>query len=119
MQWEEFGTVPASKKSGPSKDTRASIKQQHIQFVIEMVYSYTPMTLDQMRQRFPIEFLDLMVSRTAFYSHVRQHCASSFKRPERILVKRNPEEVRLKQKSAMLEWMSTKNMYFEKEIVYF
>lgn len=119
MQWEVLGTVPESKKSGPSKDTRISIKYQHIQFVIEIVYSFTPMTLDQIRQRFLVEFLDLAVSRTAFYGHVRQHCALSFKRPERLLEKQNPEEVRLKQKSAVLEWESNKDICLEKEIVCF
>lgn len=111
--------VPESKKSGPSKDTRISKKHQHIQLVIEIVYSSTPMTLDQIRQRFLIELLDLTISRTAFYSHVHQHCALSFKRPERLLEKQNPEEVRLKQKSAVLEWVSNKDMCLEKEIVCF
>ena len=61
---------------------------------------------------------ELKISKTAFYNHVRQHCVLSFKKLEKLPEKRNSEEVKLKRREAVLEWMGTKDIDFEKNCVF-
>jgi transposase len=117
-QWEEFYTIAPSKKRGPSKGTNAIMKEQHTLFIISIVNSYAPTTLEQMRRKLLKEYPELKVSKTAFYNHVRQHCALSFKRLEKLPEKRDSEEVRLKRREAVLEWMANKDLDFEKNYVF-
>ncbi|KAI8048502.1 DDE superfamily endonuclease-domain-containing protein [Thamnidium elegans] len=117
-QWEELGTVPLAKKRGPGKGTGAILTEAHSLFIISIVNSYAPTTLEQMRYRLLEAYPELKISKTAFYNHVRQHCVLSFKRLEKLPEKRNSEEVKLKRRETVLEWMATKDIDFEKNCVF-
>jgi hypothetical protein len=90
------------------------MKHEHTLCVIEIVDSYSPIALDQIRRKLVIQFIYLMVSKTAFYNHVFHYCALISKQLERLSEKWNSVKVKLKQKAAVLEWMSDKTMDFEK-----
>lgn len=92
------------------------MKHEHTLCVNEIVDSYSPIALDQIRRKLVIKFIYLMVNKTAFYNHVFHYCALIFKQLERLPEKWNSEKVKLKQKAAVLEWMSDKTMDFEKKI---
>lgn len=86
-----------------------------IQFVVTIVGKYSPMTLDQMSRAPFVETSNLTTSKTVFYKRVRKHFALSFKwLGKKTAVKRNSEEVKLRQKSAMLLRALDKGMDFEK-----
>lgn len=109
--------TPPNRKRGSDRRTRANMKQQHIQFVTAIIDSYVPTILEEMENRLLNEFLDLTVSKTAFYTH-SSALYIELQEITKIPTKQSSEKIILKRKEVVLAWMFDRKIWILRKIAF-
>ncbi|KAI7908262.1 uncharacterized protein BX663DRAFT_26149 [Cokeromyces recurvatus] len=68
--WNETQGIPEKKACDRVKVNM--LKEEHTLFIIKLVDGFAPMTLQQMREKLLEKYVDISISKTQFYRHVKE-----------------------------------------------
>lgn len=94
------------------------LKEEHTLFIVKLVDGFAPMTLQLMREKLLEKYVDISISKTQFYRHVKEQCVLSFKKLEKRTEYRNSDKTFLKRKIAVESWLADSYMDFEKNCIF-
>lgn len=109
------GTIP-QKKKGPKKSD--DLKEDHTQFILELVDSFAAITLDEMRLQLLDKFPELKISKSSFYRFIKDECCLSMKKLEKLTEYRlDPANIE-KRRVAVQSWIDDTELDYEKNCLF-
>ncbi|KAG2200823.1 hypothetical protein INT47_001354 [Mucor saturninus] len=111
--------IPERKKRGP-KGPRFKLKDRHADWIIKYIDERPTAVLAQVLEDLTNHFSDenIQVSKSALHRFMREKCALSMKRLEKIPARRNHIDVIKQRRESVEEWIANEDMDFEKNCVF-
>ncbi|KAG2192272.1 hypothetical protein INT47_003861 [Mucor saturninus] len=111
--------IPERKKRGP-KGSRFKLKVRHADWIIKYIDKRPTAVLAQVLEDLTNHFSDenIQVSKSALHRFMREKCALSMKRLEKIPARRNHIDVITQRRESVEEWIANEDMNFEKNCVF-
>ncbi|CEP08731.1 hypothetical protein [Parasitella parasitica] len=114
--WNTYGVIPEPKKRGPKLS--ADLKQEHVDFILNIVDQWAATTLDSMREQLLNAFPELKVSKTGFYRFIKSKCALSMKKLEIHSERRHSLTLLEDRRRTIQEWIEDPTIDFESNCVF-
>lgn len=114
--WNENDCIPAHKPRGPKKSN--NMTEEHVLFILTLVDSFAPMTLDTMRLKLMEKFVEVQIKKTSFHTFIRTECCLSMKKLEKITEYRVLEETLENRKNTVQSFIDDPEMNYETNCVF-